>query len=131
MNITLGGTAGNNGLPSATNRPDLTGSISYPKTVGAWFSKSAFSTPTPGDWGTAGYNCVYGPGRDNWNISLFKDFSISEARGSRLELRLETFNTFNHVQWNSPDGNFSSGTFGRVNGASDPRTLQLGLKLYF
>jgi hypothetical protein len=62
---------------------------------------------------------------------LFKDFSISEARGSRLELRLETFNTFNHVQWNSPDGNFSSGTFGRVNGAADPRTLQLGLKLYF
>jgi hypothetical protein len=130
-NITLGGPAGNNGLPSATNRPDLTGSISYPKTVGAWFSKSAFSTPTPGAWGNLGYDAVYGPGRDNWNISLFKDFQISEARGSRLELRLETFNTFNHVQWNSPDGNFSSGTFGRVNGATDPRTLQLGLKLYF
>jgi hypothetical protein len=130
-NITLGGPAGNNGLPSATNRPDIAGSISYPKTVGAWFSKSAFSTPTPGAWGNLGYDAVYGPGRDNWNISLFKDFQISEARGSRLELRLETFNTFNHVQWNSPDGNFSSGTFGRVNGATDPRTLQLGLKLYF
>jgi len=131
MNITLGGTAGGNGLPTATNRPDLTGSVSYPGTVGEWFNTSAFSTPQPGAWGTAGYDAVYGPGRDNWNISLFKDFTISEARGSRLELRLETFNTFNHVQWNSPDNNFSSGTFGRVNGATDPRTLQLGLKLYF
>ncbi|MGB7591633.1 MAG: carboxypeptidase-like regulatory domain-containing protein [Terriglobia bacterium] len=131
MNISLGGTAGGNGLPSATNRPDLSGSISYPKTEGAWFSKSAFSTPTPGDWGTAGYDAVYGPGRDNWNISLFKTFSISEARGSRLELRFETFNTFNHVQWNSVDSGFSSGTFGRVTGATDPRVLQLGLKLYF
>jgi hypothetical protein len=131
MNITLGGTAGSNGLPTATNRPDLTGSISYPKTEGAWFDKSAFSTPTPGDWGNLGWNAVYGPGRDNWNISLFKAFSISEARGSRLELRIETFNTFNHVQWNSIDSGFSDGTFGRVTGAADPRTLQLGLKLYF
>jgi len=131
MNITLGGTAGGNGLPTAANRPDLTGSVSYPKTEGAWFDKSAFSTPTPGDWGTLGYDAVYGPGRDNWNISLFKTFSISEARGSRLELRFESLNTFNHVQWNSVDSGFSSGTFGKVTGAADPRTLQLGLKLYF
>jgi hypothetical protein len=135
MNITLGGTQGSNGLPTGQNgiinRPDLTGSISYPKSEGEWFSTSAFSTPAVGAWGTAGYDCVYGPGRDNWNLSLFKSFSLSETRGSRLEFRFETFNTFNHVQWNSVDHGFTSGTFGRVTGAYDPRTLQLGLKLYF
>jgi hypothetical protein len=131
MNVSLGGPAGGNGLPNGTNRPDLSGSISYPKTEGEWMNTSAFSTPTPGNWGTAGYDCVYGPGRDNWNISLFKNFTISEARGSRLQLRFETFNTFNHVQWSSVDSGFSSGTFGRVTGAYDPRVLQLGLKLYF
>jgi hypothetical protein len=131
MNITLGGPAGSNGLPTATNRPNFTGSVSYPKTVGAWFNESAFSTPTPGDWGTAGYDNVYGPGRDNWNVSLFKNFTISEARGSRLELRFESYNTFNHVQWNNVDSGFTSGTFGQVKGAADPRVFQLGAKLYF
>jgi hypothetical protein len=125
------GPAGGSGLPNGTNRPNLTGSVAYPKTEGAWFNTSAFSTPTAGDWGTAGYDCVYGPGRDNWNISLFKNFTISEARGGRLQLRFETFNTFNHVQWTPVDSGFSSGTFGRVRGAYDPRTLQLGFKLYF
>lgn len=131
MNISLGGTAASNGLPSATNRPDLTGSISYPKTEGQWMNTSAFSAPTLGDWGNLGYDAVYGPGRDNWNLSLFKSFSLSETRGSRLEFRFETFNTFNHVQWNAVDSGFSDATFGRVTGAQDPRTLQLGLKLYF
>jgi hypothetical protein len=131
MNISLGGTAGGNGLPSATNRPDLSGSISYPKTEGEWMNTSAFAAPALGAWGSLGYDAVYGPGRDNWNLSLFKSFSISETRGSRLEFRFETFNTFNHVQWSSVDSGFSSGTFGRVTGAFDPRVLQLGLKLYF
>jgi hypothetical protein len=131
MNISLGGTAGSNGLPSATNRPDLTGSIAYPKTEGEWMNTSAFSAPALGAWGNLGYDAVYGPGRDNWNLSLFKSFSISETRGSRLEFRFESFNTFNHVQWSSVDSGFSSGTFGRVTGAQDPRVLQLGLKLYF
>ncbi len=77
------------------------------------------SAPAPGAWGSLGYDAVYGPGRDNWNLSLFKSFTLSEARGSRLEFRFETFNTF------------TSGTFGQISSAADPRTLQLGLKLYF
>jgi hypothetical protein len=134
-NIGLGGTAATNGFPSnnggPTNRPNLTGSVSYPKSEGEWFNTSAMSAPALGAWGSLGYDAVYGPGRDNWNLSLFKSFSLSEARGSRLEFRFESFNTFNHVQWSSFDNNFSSGTFGRITGAQDPRVLQLGLKLYF
>jgi len=131
MNITLGGTAGSNGVPNGVNRPDLTGSVSYPKNQNEWFDTSVFSTPTIGSWGSAGYDAVYGPGRHNCNLSLFKNFSISEARGSRLEFRFETFNTFNHVQWNGVQNSFASSVFGQVTSAFDPRTLQLGLKLYF
>jgi hypothetical protein len=133
INITLGGPQGSNGLPSATNRPNLSGSIGYPKTEGAWFNKSAFSTPTPGAWGSVGWNAVTGPGRDNWNLSLFKKFVISESRGSSLELRFESFNTWNHVQWNPANvsNSMGSGNFGAVTGAFDPRVFQLGAKLYF
>jgi hypothetical protein len=131
INITLGGSAGSNGVPNGVNRPDFTGSVSYPKNQNEWFDTSGFTAPTIGDWGSFGYDGVYGPGRDNWNLSLFKNFTISEARGSRLEFRFETFNTFNHVQWNAVQNSFASSVFGQVTSAFDPRNIQFGLKLYF
>ncbi len=63
------------------NRPDLTGSISYPKKVNQWFNPAAFTFPTDGNWGNLGHDALRAPGRDNWNLSLFKSFLISEARG--------------------------------------------------
>ena len=131
LNLTLGGTAGSNGLPTATNRPDVSGSVGYPKDFNEWMSTSAFTQPAAGAWGNLPHNSVYGPGRHNWNVSLFKSFVFSEARGSRLELRFESFNTWNHVQWTGVDANFASGTFGKVTSAADPRTWQLGAKLIF
>ena len=131
INIGISGPQGNNGLPTATNRPDLTGSVTYPHTVAEWFDPSAFSLPAQGAFGTLGHNALRGPGRDNWNLSLFKSFTLSEARGSRLELRLETFNTWNHTQFNAVDSNLGDSRFGQVTSAFDPRVLQLGGKIYF
>ncbi len=131
INIGLSGNQGGNGLPSATNRPDVTGSIVAPHTVGAWITSSAFSLPTVGAWGNLGHNAVRGPGRDNWNIALFKNFVLSESRGSRIEFRVESFNTWNHTQWNAVSNNFGSSNFGQVTSAFDPRIFQLGLKLYY
>jgi hypothetical protein len=131
INIGISGPQGNNGLPTATNRPDLSGSVSYPHTVADWFNPSVFSPPAQGAFGTLGHNALRGPGRDNWNLSLFKSFTLSEARGSRLELRLETFNTWNHTQFNAVDSNLGDSRFGQVTSAFDPRVLQLGGKIYF
>ncbi len=130
INITTGGSQGGNGV-GGTNRPNLTGTLTTPHTVNDWFSASAFTLPTLGAWGTFPHNGLRGPGRDNWNLSLFKSFLISEARGSRLELRLETFNTWNHTQFNNVDSTLADGRFGQVTSAFDPRILQLGGKIYF
>ncbi|MGC1615440.1 MAG: hypothetical protein WA736_12195, partial [Candidatus Acidiferrum sp.] len=124
-----GGQAGN--FVGGSNRPDLTGKITYPHTVSEWFDPSAFTAPAVGDWGTLGHYALRGPGRDNWNISLFKSFMLSESRGSRLELRLETFNTWNHTQFNGIGTGLGSSNFGQVTSAFDPRILQLGGKIYF
>jgi TonB dependent receptor len=129
--ITLGGSQGSNGLPNATNRPDVIGNVTYPQTVDQWFTKTVFSVPALGAWGDLGKNAVRGPGRDNWNLALFKSFVFSEARGSRFELRLETFNTFNHTQFHDVSQSFSSSNFGAVTSTWDPRVLQLAAKLYF
>jgi len=130
LNITTGGNQQGNGV-GGTNRPNLTGSVSYPHTVNQWFDSSAFALPALGAWGTLGHNALRGPGRDNWNLSLFKSFTFSETRGSRFELRLETFNTWNHKQFKDVDSAFKDSRFGQVTSAFDPRILQLGGKIYF
>ena len=136
LNITdtNGGTASSI-VPNSTMRPDLTGKISYPHKVGEWFDPSAFTDPAPGTWGNLGHDALRGPGRDNWNMSLFKNFAFTER--ARLEFRADAFNVWNHTQFvgNVQQGgivtNLGAGNFGAVTSAADPRVLQLGLKLVF
>jgi len=124
---------GGNGV-GGTNRPDKVGAIVTPHTKQQWATASGFDFPTPGAWGNFQHNGLEGPGRDNWNLSLFKNFLINEARGSNFELRLETFNSFNHPQiqnialgWDKPD----STTFGVPNSFFPGRIIQLGGKITF
>lgn len=129
------------------NRPDVTGSLSYPKTKVAgstgqvtgiqWLNPSVFSNPAPGTWGNFGFDGARGPGRDNWNLALFKNFVISEARGSSFQFRAESFNTWNHTQFGGAgqnggfSNNFGASNFGQMTSAFDPRVFQLGAKLIF
>ena len=110
----------------------MNGSVSYPGTVNEWFNTSIFSSPAIGQWGNLGYGALWGPGRFNTNLSLFKSFVLSEKRGSKLELRVESFNIFNHTQFLNPDGNISDGVdFGQVKRTRDPRNIQFALKFAF
>ena len=118
-------------IPNANNRPNVGGSVSYPKTAANWFSTSQFAPTAAGTWGNEPFNNLRGPGRQNWNLSLFKSFLFSETRGSRLEFRAEFFNAFNHTEFNSISTTLTNGNFGAVTSAHDPREIQLGLKLYF
>jgi hypothetical protein len=131
LNINLGGAQGSNGLANATNRPNVNGSVSEPHSLTDWFNASDFSLPALGAWGNFPARTIYGPGRDNWNVSLFKAFTFSEARGYRLELRVETFNTFNHTQFQNIDSTFTDSRFGQVTSTYNPRNIQLGVKLLF
>ena len=138
FNVGLAGGQGGNALPNATNRPNLVGKIAYPSAVSPtgqqviqYLDPSAFALPTVGGFGNLGHNAVRGPGRDNWNLSLFKAFVFSETRGSKLEFRVETFNTWNHTQFNQVSNNLGAKDFGQFKNAFDPRILQLALKAYF
>ncbi len=107
MNVTLGSTYGSNGIPGSTNRPDVVGSLAYPGTIAEWFDTGIFTQPAPGTWGDAGKMMLRGPGRDNWDVSLFKRFAFSESGQRDLEFRFETFNTFNHTQFANVDTTMS------------------------
>ncbi|HXY48780.1 MAG TPA: TonB-dependent receptor [Terriglobales bacterium] len=139
LDVRLAGTSVSSIIPNSTNRPDLVGNISYlkqrvPQGI-QWFDPSAFGTPASGTWGDLGHNAVAGPGRDNWNLSVFKNFAFTER--ARLEFRADSFNAWNHTQWkadvqNNGYGNsLNGGNFGIITQAYDPRVFQLGLKLIF
>ena len=121
-----------------TNRPDLVAKVSGPKTQKEWFNTAAFVAPTApwagggnNGFGTAGRNAVRGPGLANWNMSLFKSFAFTESGATRIELRVESYNTFNHTEFSGLDLGKTDGNFGQVTSANDPRTLQFGGKFLF
>jgi hypothetical protein len=118
------------------NRPDESGKTNYPKRFGHWFNTSQFSAPIPGwagganlGFGNSGKDSVVSPGRVNFTTSLYKSFAVGEE--SRFELRFESFNTFNHAEFNTVSTTLGSGNFGQVSSAWDARVLQLGGKFVF
>jgi hypothetical protein len=123
---------------NTTNRPDVVAPISHPKTQKQWFSQSSFAAPAA-PWtaagaggtgfGNASKDIVTAPGLFNWNIALFKEIPIHEAM--HFQLRAESFNTFNHTEFNQVDGGSNDGNFGQVTSTSDPRVLQFGAKFIF
>ena len=122
-----------------TNRPNFDrSSRSYPKKQFAWFSTAAYSAPVS-PWaggpdqgfGNAGKDSIVGPGLFNWNLALFKEFRVTTAEGPRFQLRFESYNTFNHTQWNNISTGFTNSDFGQVTSTFDPRTWQFGGKFLF
>jgi Carboxypeptidase regulatory-like domain len=83
--------------------------------------------------GDMGRNVIRGPGINNWDLSVLKDFKFSESRS--VEFRAEFFNAFNHVQFYSPT--LQSGTeggssqFGQITTDRGARIIQFALKFYF
>jgi hypothetical protein len=109
-------------------RANQSGNSKGPKTVNEYFNTGAFSDAV-GQFGSSAPGAVLGPGFQRWDTSLFKNFHFGER--ATLQLRLETFNTFNHGSPNSVETNVDSGSFGAVNGYHIPRNVQIGGKINF
>jgi len=112
------------------SRPNAAGEVTYPRTLQHWFDTSAFSVPAPYTYGNLGRNTLFGPGRTNWDMSLFKNFVIHEQ--TRFELRAEAFNIFNHPQFGLPNANIGNPQAGSITSTvGNPRQLQMGLRFQF
>jgi hypothetical protein len=117
-----------------SSRPDaIADPDSGPRTVEQWVSASAFRRLNPitegGKFGNAGRNTARGPGVSNVDLSLLKDFAISET--TRLQFRAECFNLMNHANFSLPIPDLASPSFGRILEAGPARLIQFGLKLIF
>jgi hypothetical protein len=102
-----------------------------------WFDTSVFSVPAPGYIGNAARDVFRGPGQNQWDLSAFKDFAIREK--TKIELRGEFYNAFNHPQWSSINtaarfdatGKQINALFGQATGDRGPRVIQLALRVSF
>ena len=103
----------------------------FDQNLNAWFDRAAFTANAAASYGNCGANTLRGPGSKSMNMSLFR--SIALGGDKRLELRLETFNLFNWVNYGFPAANVSNqGTFGTITSTlGDPREMQLAVKFYF
>ena len=111
---------------------DLVGNAARPagaNPIFQWFNTAAFQPAATGTFGTAGRNILRGPGYFDVDASLFKEFYFTERW--HLQFRAESFNLENRANFQNPTASVSSGTFGRITGANDPRVLQFALKLFF
>ena len=102
----------------------------------------SFCVPAPGVYGNTSRNFLTGPGINNWDMGLAKTFAFTERVG--FQLRIDTFNTFNHTQYAIPPGGligFGSGggtnpgntlpssSYGKIASAAPGRIVQLGGKI--
>lgn len=99
------------------------------RSIAQWFDTTAVAQPPQFTFGNAGRAILESPGLTNVNLSLLKNFVITERWN--LQFRAEVFNAFNQPNFEDPGRALGSPTFGMINAAGDPRNLQLGLKLQF
>ncbi len=111
-----------------------------------YVNPAAFGLPAIGTFGNAGKGDFRGPGLLNFDVSLSKSIPITER--FRMQFRAEFFNIFNHANFLDPGSSnstagssslyaasnsvsLSSGGFGSIRAAMDPRIVQLALKIVF
>jgi hypothetical protein len=132
----FGNVGSGNWRPDRTCNGNLSGGD---RTIARWFDTSCFTNQfLIADnnngifrFGNSGRSVLTGPGIQNFDFALLKDFRITESK--KLQFRAEAFNALNHANFGA-DGvvtTVNDSRFGRVTSASEPRDVQIALKFLF
>lgn len=105
--------------------------VADPRSSQVFIQAKGFAQPAAGAFGSCRPRMFYGPGRENVDLSVFKQFSLGDLR--KIELRFEAFNAFNHANFGNPSASVANvATFGKITTVvNDSRQIQLAGKFYF
>lgn len=120
-----------NSSGGGTQRPNriASGKLSSGKTITKWFDTSAFVAPAIYTYGNSGSGILEGPGYFNVDLTLEKQFHITERYV--VTLRGESFNTFNRANFNNPNATIGTPLAGVISSTQQPRVLQVAAKIDF
>lgn len=98
-----------------------------------WFSNgtTAFAPEPLGSFGNVHRNPYHGPGTNNTNMILAKNFMVVPERNISLQMRIESDNVFNHTSFSNPASTYGPSNIGQISSAGSGRQSQLALKVYF
>ncbi|MGH9544923.1 MAG: TonB-dependent receptor domain-containing protein [Terriglobales bacterium] len=88
-----------------------------------------FFAPCLACTGNLGRNTFVGPGYWAADVSIFKNFKLTEPL--HLQFRAESFNVLNHTNFQIGNNAINDPVFGQAGGTANPRNLQFALKLIF
>ncbi len=128
INVTIPNDQAGIGI-SGSQRPNLAGDALLSTTRTQYLNPAAFAIPAAGTFGNLGAFAIFAPNFNNWDASLQKSFPITER--VKANFRAELYNFPNHLSYTSISTSVGSTNFGQVTGATDPRTLQLALRVSF
>ncbi len=140
--VTLFSAVNQTGINSAAQRPNNNGQSanlagergSTDDQITRWFDTSVFSVAAPFTFGNAPTVLpdVRNPGIRNFDLSLFKNFTVLSDNRLNAQLRLEAANALNTTQFGRPGSTIGNASFGVISGVGvGPRSVQLALKLLF
>lgn len=95
----------------------------------AWFDPSNYSNAAAFGTCAPQLNGLRGPGFYNWDLSLQKNFQLTER--FKLQFRSDFLNTFNRVNLAVPNTTVQTSTTGVIQASQPARNVQFALKLYF
>jgi hypothetical protein len=100
---------------------------------GTYFNggSSYFTAEAIGTFGNIHRDPYHGPGLNNTNMVVAKNFALGEDGGRYVQLRMESDNVFNHTQFSNPVSQYGSGTFGQITSAVAGRQTQIAAKIVF
>jgi hypothetical protein len=127
--IVVGDPAGIGISANLNERPVLLNTDWRGPTRTQYLNPAAFGIPAAGTFGNLGAYAISYPLFNNWDVSLTKSFPITEKVSARL--RAEMFNFPNHLSYTAISNTVGSANFGQITGATDPRTMQLALRVNF
>ena len=96
-----------------------------------YYDPSSFAAVTDQRFGNTGRNILDGPGVTNLDLSIFKNFPISEE--AKAEFRVEFFNITNTPQFGNFQGSLHRGAFMEIRSTTPftERNIRIGLRFEF
>jgi hypothetical protein len=123
---------GSSVLPGTRRSSYLGGPVALPSDQRGpdhWFNTGAFANAPATALGNAGVGIIEGPGWENWDVSLRKNFRVRE--GWNLGFTADAFNVLNHVNFDDPNVTTSSTSIGTISTSQPARNIQFGLRFSF